>query len=47
MLIAGYAQEVSSRHKDRQNRTHVDRSLTCCRYSVANSEHYVQTLRRP
>jgi len=29
MLIAGYAQEVSSRRKDRQNRTHVDHSLTC------------------
>ena len=24
MLIAGYAQEVSSRRKDRRNRTHVD-----------------------
>ena len=24
MLIAGYAQEVSSRHKNRRNRTHVD-----------------------
>jgi len=31
MLIAGYAQEVSSTRKDRQNRTHVDHSLTCCR----------------
>jgi len=31
MLIAGYAQEESSTRKDRQNRTHVDRSLTCCR----------------
>ena len=30
MLIAGYAQEVSSRRKDRRNRTHVDHSLTCC-----------------
>jgi len=30
MLIAGYAQEVSSRYKDRRNRTHVDHSLTCC-----------------
>ena len=30
MFIAGYAQEVSSRRKDRQNRTHVDHSLTCC-----------------
>ena len=30
MLIAGYAQEVSSRRKDRQNRTHVDHSLTRC-----------------
>jgi len=28
MLIAGYAQELSSRHKDRRNRTHVDHSLT-------------------
>jgi len=30
MLIVGYAQEVSSSHKDRRNRTHVDHSLTCC-----------------
>ena len=30
MLINGYSQEVSSRRKDRRNRTHVDRSLTCC-----------------
>ena len=30
MLIAGCAQEVSSRRKDRRNRTHVDHSLTCC-----------------
>jgi len=30
MLIAGYAQEVSSRHKDWWNRTHVDHSLICC-----------------
>ena len=32
MLIAGYAQEVSSRCKNRRNRTrtHVDHSLTCC-----------------
>jgi len=29
-LIDGYAQEVSSRRKDRQNRTHVDHSLTRC-----------------
>jgi len=31
MLIAGYAQEVNCRCKDRRNRTHVDHSLTCCR----------------
>jgi len=31
MLIAGYAQEVSSKRKDRRSRTHVDHSLTCCR----------------
>jgi len=30
MLIAGYAQEVSSRREDRQNKMHVDRSLTRC-----------------
>jgi len=30
MLIAGYAQEVSCRRKDRRNRTHVDHSLTRC-----------------
>ena len=29
MLIVRYAQEVSSRGKDRRNRTHVDHSLTC------------------
>jgi len=38
MLIAGYAQEVSSRCKNRRNRTrtHVDHSLTC--YSEENSK---------
>ena len=30
MLIAGYAQLVSSIRKDWQNRMHVDHSLTCC-----------------
>jgi len=30
MLIAEYAQEVSSRREDRRNRTHVDHSLTRC-----------------
>ena len=39
MLIAGYAQEVSSRRKDRRNRTHVDHSLTCC--SEENSRVHV------
>ena len=39
MLIAGYAQEVSSTRKDRRNRTHVDYSLTCC--SEENSKSYV------
>ena len=39
MLIAGYAQEVSSRRKDRRNRTHVDRSLTCCSGATENARH--------
>jgi len=30
MLIAEYAQEVSSKCEDRRNSTHVDHSLTCC-----------------
>ena len=30
MSIAGYAQEVSSRHKDRRNRMHVDLLLWLC-----------------
>ena len=30
MLIARYAQEVSSRQVNRRNRTHVDHSLACC-----------------
>ena len=28
MLIAGYAQEVSSKRRDRRNRTHIDHCLT-------------------
>ena len=31
MLIAGYAQEVSSRRKDRRNRTQFDHSLNVAR----------------
>jgi len=34
-MIAGYAQKVSSTRKDRQNRTHVDHSLTCCSEEIS------------
>jgi len=37
MLIAGYAREVSSRRKDRRNRTHVDYSLTVVARKIQKS----------
>ena len=48
MLIAGYAQEVSSRRKDWRNRTHVDHSLTCCSEKNSQSPRLAErSWRRP